>query len=69
MKLSERLSSPTPPFFRKLRNIGLAIAAIGTAIIGAPIELPAIVLKVASYLFLAGSVAGAVSQSVSEEEK
>jgi len=69
MKLSERLSSPTPPFFRKLRNIGLALAAISTAIIGAPVELPAIVLKIASYLFVAGSVAGAVSQSVTPEEK
>lgn len=69
MKLAERLSSPTPPFFRKLRNIGLALAAISTAIIGAPIELPAIVLKIASYLFVAGSVAGSVSQSVTKEEK
>lgn len=69
MNLSERLSSPTPPFFRKLRNIGLTLAAISTAIIGAPVELPEFLLQIAGYLFVAGSVAGAVSQSVMKDEK
>jgi hypothetical protein len=69
MKLAERLCSPTPPFFRKLRNIGLALAAVSTAIVGAPVDLPSAVLQIAGYLFIAGTVAGAVSQSVMKDEK
>ena len=33
MNLLERAVSPTPTFFQKLRNIGLALAAISAAII------------------------------------
>jgi hypothetical protein len=38
------------------------LAAIGTAIITAPITLPAAVVTVAGYIVVAGSVIGAVSQ-------
>ncbi|HVY75339.1 MAG TPA: hypothetical protein VG890_10940 [Puia sp.] len=62
MNLVERAVSPTPSFFQKLRNIGLALAAISAAIIASPVALPAIVVTVASYLAVAGSVLGAVSQ-------
>jgi len=54
--------SPTPTFFQKLRYIGLALAAISGAIVAAPIALPAIVVTVAGYLAVAGTVVGAVSQ-------
>jgi hypothetical protein len=62
MNLVERALSPTPPFFQKLRNIGLALAAISAAIMASPVTLPAIIVKIASYLAVAGSVLGAVSQ-------
>ena len=62
MNLVDRVVSPTPTFFQKLRNIGLALAAISGAIIAAPIALPAIVVTVAGYLAVAGTVVGAVSQ-------
>lgn len=68
MKIIERLSSSTPGFFKKVRNIGLAIAAIGTSIIASPVVLPAILLKIAGYLVVAGSVAGAISQTAVEAE-
>jgi len=64
MKLVDRLKSPTPKFFRKLRNIGIALAAIGSAIFATPISLPAIVLTIAGYLTVAGTVATTVSQAV-----
>lgn len=41
MKLIERYQKPTPSFFRTLRNIGIALATAGGAIIAAPIALPA----------------------------
>ena len=64
MKLVDRLKSPTPKFFKKLRNIGIALVAIGSAIFAAPISLPAIVLTIAGYLTVAGTVATTVSQAV-----
>jgi hypothetical protein len=68
MKISERIKAPTPKFFKKLRNIGIALAAIGTSILAAPVSLPAIVLKIAGYLAVAGSVAGGISQTAVKGE-
>ncbi|REE80321.1 hypothetical protein BX611_1963 [Lutibacter oceani] len=64
MKLLERYQKPTPSFFRKLRNIGIALATAGGAIIAAPIALPATIITIATYLTVAGTVATAVSQAV-----
>ncbi|MBI9041836.1 hypothetical protein [Lutibacter sp.] len=64
MKLIERYQKPTPSFFRKLRNIGIALATAGGAIIAAPIALPATIITIATYLTVAGAVATAVSQAV-----
>ena len=62
MNLLDRVVSPTPAFFQKLRSIGLALAAMSGAIIAAPITLPTIVVTVAGYLAVAGTVLSAVSQ-------
>jgi ABC-type xylose transport system permease subunit len=62
MNLLDRVVSPTPTFFQKLRSIGLALAAMSGAIIAAPITLPAIVVTIAGYLAVAGTVLSAVSQ-------
>ena len=70
MKIIDRLKQPTPTFFRKLRNIGIALAATGGAILAAPISLPALLITVATYLTVAGTVATAVSQAVvSDQDK
>ncbi|WP_282123364.1 hypothetical protein [Algibacter mikhailovii] len=66
MKLMKRLQSPTPPFFKRLRNIGIILAAAGGAILAAPIALPTIVITVAGYLTAAGTVATTISQAVVE---
>ena len=68
--IMQRAQKPTPKFFKKLRNIGLTIAAISATILTAPVALPAVVLKVARYLAVAGSVMGGVSQvtTTGEEE-
>lgn len=62
MSIVERLLSPTPTFFQKLRNIGLLLAAVSAAVIATPVALPAIVTTIAGYLAVAGTVLGAVSQ-------
>ena len=64
MKLIDRYKKPTPTFFRKLRNIGIALATTGGAILAAPISLPALVITIASYLAVAGTVVTTVSQAV-----
>lgn len=66
--LIDRVQSPTPKFFKKLRNIGLALAAIAGTIIAAPIALPAVLVKVAGYLVVAGGVLSGASQTAVEGE-
>ena len=63
------MKRPTPKFFRKVRNTGLTLAAVGTAIIAAPVVLPAILIKVAGYLAVAGAVTSAVSQTAVKHER
>ncbi|MCP9749481.1 hypothetical protein EGI32_00690 [Ferruginibacter sp. HRS2-29] len=58
-----RMKKKTPTFFKKLRNIGLGLAAVSAAIVAGPVALPAIVIKIAGYLAVAGGVATAVSQT------
>lgn len=63
MSVVERVKAPTPKFFRTLRNIGLALAAVGGAILAAPIAIPASLITIAGYVTLAGGVITAVSQT------
>jgi hypothetical protein len=67
-EILNRVSSPTPKFFKKLRNIGLTVAAIAGTIIAAPVALPAIVVKIAGYLVVAGGVLGGTSQTATGGE-
>ena len=62
-KLVQRIQEPTPKFFRKLWNIGLALTAVSSVIVTAPVSLPALVVSVAGYLAVAGGIASAVSQA------
>ena len=64
MKLQDRMKKKTPHFFRRLRNIGIALAAASGAILAAPIALSAAIISAAGYLAVAGTVATAVSQAV-----
>jgi len=68
MSILNRMQSPTPKFFQKIRNIGLILAALSGAIIASPVALPVLIVKVAGYLAVAGTVATAVSQAVSQED-
>lgn len=65
----KRMGQDTPPFFRKLRIVGVAVAAAGTVIVTTSIALPAVVVTIGGYLIVGGSVATAVSQSAVEEIK
>jgi uncharacterized membrane protein HdeD (DUF308 family) len=61
-KILHRASAPTPKFFKVLRTIGLALAAVGGTILAAPIALPVIVTTIGGYIAVAGGVLTATSQ-------
>ena len=61
-KLVQNWQAPLPPFFRLLRNIGLVLTGVTTAILTAPVTLPAAITTIAGYLAVAGSVAATISQ-------
>ena len=69
MNIVERYKKPTPKFFKTLHNIGIALATAGGAIIAAPISMPAIVVTIATYMTVAGTVATAVSQAVVTDDE
>ena len=69
LNLISRIEAPTPKWFRIVRNLGLALSAVGGVLVAAPIALPAGIVTVGGYLLLGGSIIGAVSQTaVSSEE-
>ena len=61
-KIVNRATAPTPNFFKVLRTIGLALAAVGGTVLAAPVALPAIVTTIGGYLAIAGGVLTATSQ-------
>ena len=60
--LLKRWAAPTPKFFKIIRNVGLVIGAVGTAILTAPVALPTALVSISGYLVTAGAIATAVSQ-------
>lgn len=68
-KTVNRMKKPTPVYFKRLRNIGLALAAAGATLLAAPIGVPLLIVKIGGYLALAGGVVSAVSQSAVKMEK
>ena len=69
LNLVSRVQEPTPKWFRIVRNIGLALSAVGGVLVAAPVALPAAVVSIGGYLLLGGTIIGAVSQTaVSAEE-
>ena len=64
----KRCGQDTPPFFKKLRIVGLVIAAAGATLLAAPIALPAAVITAAGFLTVGGAVATAMSQAAMNDE-
>ena len=68
MNLIDRAKSPTPKFFKVLRNIGIALATAGGAILASPVALPVVVVTIGGYLVTAGAVATGVSQVTTDND-
>lgn len=70
MNVVKRMQAPTPKFFKVLRKVGIGLVAVGGALLTAPVAVPAVVLTIAEYLTVAGTVMTAVSQTaVAEDDK
>ncbi|XOV67540.1 MAG: hypothetical protein ACFHU9_18150 [Fluviicola sp.] len=59
----KRCGQRTPPFFRKLRTLGLIVIAGATALLTTPVDVPQCLTDLSSYLVVAGTVAVAMSQA------
>jgi hypothetical protein len=68
MNIIQRVTAPTPKFFKILRAVGLSLAAVGASLLTAPVTIPATLITVAGYLTVAGGVIGAISQTAVENE-
>ena len=69
MNIVERMQSPTPAFFKILRNIGVVLAAASGTVLSAAAVLPGCVVNIAGYLAVAGAIAGAVSQAAIKNDE
>jgi ABC-type xylose transport system permease subunit len=65
--LVQRVKAPTPKLFKVIRTVGLVLATVGGAILAAP-AMPVLLVSVAGYLTVAGTVMTAVSQVTVEGE-
>lgn len=61
----QRLTTETPKFFKKIIAFGISLGAIGLALIAANAvtPLPKIIVDVAGYMVVAGTVATAVAKA------
>ena len=67
-KIINRAKATTPKFFKVLRTVGLALAAVGGTVLAAPIALPAIVTTIGGYVAVAGGVLSAASQLTTTDD-
>ena len=67
-KIINRAKAPTPKFFKVLRTVGLALAAVGGTVLAAQIALPAIVTTIGGYVAVAGGVLSAASQLTTTDD-
>lgn len=68
LNLIERVSAPTPKWFKIIRNIGITLTAVSGAILTAPVAIPATIVTVAGYVMLGGTIATAIAQTAMQTE-
>lgn len=69
LTLFQRIKAPVPKFYKKLRMLGLILAATGGVLVAAPYEIPQFLVIIGGYLIVAGAVATAISQTAVENIK
>jgi hypothetical protein len=66
-EIQYRASAPTPPFFQKLKKVGLLIAALGLAVMTAPGLVPEVLQEYAGYAITAGTILVSICQLTVDE--
>lgn len=67
-KILERITSPTPKFWKKLQSLGLVAAGVSAAVLASPIALPVGIVTAAGYLATIGGTIAAISQLTVESD-
>lgn len=62
LNIRDRLTTPTPPFFKRLATIGRNISCFSIGLLISPVHLPDAVTTVAGYMTAIGGVIAAVSE-------
>lgn len=65
--IMDRMMSETPSFWKKVRNVMLAVGTVSGIIVAAPVALPAVVVTVAGYGLTVGAVGAALSQMTKKD--
>jgi ABC-type xylose transport system permease subunit len=63
MNVFQRFVAPTPKFWKKVRNVGLTIGALGGGLLTLPVSLPASLVTIAGYMVATGTLTGILSQT------
>lgn len=69
MSIVDRINAPTPPFFKKLRTIGIVVGIVGGALATAPVALPVAIVSLSGYLITAGTIITTISQITVEDKQ
>jgi len=67
MNIKQRLTAPTPKFWKKVRNVMLTAGSIGGALLMLPVALPAGVITLAGYAVAVGATGAILSQATKED--
>lgn len=65
MEMIDRLKSPTPKFWKKVRNGMITLGIIGGALVAAPVAIPAGIITA---LITAGAVGTTLAQLTKEDK-
>lgn len=68
MEILNRLTAPTPPFFQKVRNVGILLLSAVYAVFELQIPLPPGVSDIAAGIAIAGTVMAGVGQTAVKNE-
>ncbi|MGE7775972.1 hypothetical protein ACQKLP_14685 [Chitinophaga sp. NPDC101104] len=69
MKIAERLIAPTPPFFQKVRTIGLLMVVISACVSGTPCDFPEAINEIIREMAITGTVMAGLSQAAVKKEE
>ena len=68
MGLLNRITSPTPKFHKKLRNLGALLTFVSVSIVFFPMSLPATVVSIATYVGTVGATVTSISQLAKKDD-